>query len=1301
MKTSFTKSIVASTLLLSTSIAFGIETPKKSSVFFQENKGQICDQNSKPRPDVLFSGVSNEMVYHLTQKGVSYQLSKINAWNELSEKSSTEKIKVPQSSTVYRVDINWIGINQNSEITTGGTLEGLSNYYLPHCEKGALNVKSFSQLTYNNIYDGIDLKWYDKNGELEYDFIVAANADASKIAYEIKGAERLRITKSGELEITTPLGTIIEKAPYAYQGNVKIKTEWKLNGNQIGFKIAKYNHSQALIIDPMVRTWGTYYGGAGDEYARSSETDAAGNVYVVGYSGTSTSTIIATTGSHQSTYGGGALDAYFAKFNSTGTRLFSTYYGGTGVDFGIGCAIDLTNSMFYISGYTSSATGISTVGSHQAVIQGTNDAYLAKFNLSGVRQWATYYGGSIDDYGYDCSLDGSGNVYMCGNTSSPTSTNIASPGAHQTTFGGGFAGYLDAFIVKFNAAGTRQWGTYFGGAGSEGAISCAADNSGNIHIAGSINGTSSTGMVTTGAHQTSFGGASDAYLAKFNSAGVRQWCTLYGGSPNESGQGCTLDATGNIYFSGNCSGNTNVAAGVISTPGAHKPTICGGNTDMFLTKFNSAGVRQWGTYYGDGGDDYSNGVKADASGYVYIYGYSGITGSNALGTSGGFQPANGGGIDAVLTQFNSLGSRLWGTYYGGALTDYAYGCSLDASGNLYLVGMSGSTTNIASGGSHQATLGGGTYDAYIAKFSLCGNLSISIAGTSTLCAGQTAILTATSTGLSSYLWSTGATSSSISVSPTVTTTYTINASSPSYTNCVYSDTQGITVTASPTLVVTSLSICPGANVVLVGTGATTYSWSTGATTSTVALSPTTTTIYTLTGTNAAGCSSVKTPTVFTYPTPSLVVNSSTTCAGQTTTLQASGAAFYSWSTGSGASGIIVSPTVTTTYTVIGTSVNSCTAVLTPSVTVKATPTVAVSNATICSGTSTNLIASGASTYSWSTGATTNSVSVSPMITTNYTVVGTNTLGCSNTKIVNVFVAASPTLVVNNYTICAGGTATLTASGAVTYSWNGSSSGPSITVSPTSTTIYTVTGSNTGTCLDTRTVSVTVGSALGISLSPSTPTICIGNSGTITATGASTYTWSTGSNATSIIITPTTTTIYTVTGTSGTCNGTNTISIAVSANPTVAATSSSSLICTGNSATLSATGASSYNWNPGSLSGTSVVVSPTINTTYTVVGSNAAGCTNTRTVSITVSACTGINEAQVTNGIISIYPNPNNGEFTLTVPEQGQYSIINSIGQTVEIINVKEDSQTISVQGLADGIYYVIGKSSKAKIVVSK
>ncbi|HRD37297.1 MAG TPA: hypothetical protein PLC65_01590, partial [Bacteroidia bacterium] len=118
-------------------------------------------------------------------------------------------------------------------------------------------------------------------------------------------------------------------------------------------------------------------------------------------------------------------------------------------------------------------------------------------------------------------------------------------------------------------------------------------------------------------------------------------------------------------------------------------------------------------------------------------------------------------------------------------------------------------------------------------------------------------------------------------------------------------------------------------------------------------------------------------------------------------------------------------------------------------------------------------------------------------------------------------------------------------------------------------------------------------------------------------GATSYTWNTGSNASSIIITPTTATTYTVAGTSGSCSGTNTISISVSPNPTIAASSSSSIICLGNSATLSATGANSYNWNPGSLTGAAVVVSPTSNTTYTVVGSNSAGCTHTQTLGLVV------------------------------------------------------------------------------------
>jgi len=137
------------------------------------------------------------------------------------------------------------------------------------------------------------------------------------------------------------------------------------------------------------------------------------------------------------------------------------------------------------------------------------DAFLVKFNSSGVRQWGTYYGGTVNDEESSCATDASGNVYLAGRTKSTTA--IATTGAHQTTYGGG---YYDAFLVKFNSSGVRQWGTYYGGTGTDEGRSCATDTSGNVYLAGYTQST--TGIATTGAHQTTYGGSSDAFLVKFD-----------------------------------------------------------------------------------------------------------------------------------------------------------------------------------------------------------------------------------------------------------------------------------------------------------------------------------------------------------------------------------------------------------------------------------------------------------------------------------------------------------------------------------------------------------------------------------------------------------------------------------------------------------------------------------------------------------------------------------------------------------------------------------------------------------------
>ena len=261
-----------------------------------------------------------------------------------------------------------------------------------------------------------------------------------------------------------------------------------------------------------------------------------------------------------------------------------------------------------------------------------------KFNSSGVRQWGTYYGGTDRDMGYSCITDTSGNICLTGYAYS--TSGISTIGSHQTAFGGG---KNDAFLVKFNSSGVRQWGTYYGGTGREFGQSLATDSSGNIIVSG--NTTSRTGIATTGAHQTLFSRAFDAFLVKFNSNGVRQWGTYYGGTGYEDGSSCANDASGNIYLAG----QTYSTSGIAKT--CDYQAAFGGVYDAYLVKFNSNGVRQWGTYYGGTGYDIGYSCATDTSGNVYLSGYTSST--SVISTTGAHQTAFGGVYDAFLVKFTS------------------------------------------------------------------------------------------------------------------------------------------------------------------------------------------------------------------------------------------------------------------------------------------------------------------------------------------------------------------------------------------------------------------------------------------------------------------------------------------------------------------------------------------------------------------------------------------------------------------------------------------------------------------------
>jgi len=502
------------------------------------------------------------------------------------------------------------------------------------------------------------------------------------------------------------------------------------------------------------------------------------------------------------------------------------------------------------------------------------------------------------------------------------------------------------------------------------------------------------------------------------------------------------------------------------------------------------------------------------------------------------------------------------------------------------------------------------------------------AAPSAVCSGTSSTLTAN--GGTTYSWNTGATTSSISVTPASTTTYTVHITK---SGCTKDTTATVTVNPIPKATFTgATTICAGNSTALTVSGGTTYSWSpsTGLSCTTCTnptASPTVTTIYSVQVTKA-GCTLDTTITINVNAKPVVTVTppSPGICSGGNVSLTAGGASTYTWATGTGltctnCANPTASPASTITYTVIGTSAAGCADTTTVTVTVGAKLTASISGKdTICSGNSTTLTASGGSTYAWSNGSTNASITVSPASTASYTVTVSNG-GCPPAKD-SVTVKVNPTpvpgITSSANPICAGSSATLNASGGATYSWNTGATTSSITVTPASTTSYTVAVSN-GTCTKDTNITVTVNPVPVPTITPPA-TVCSGKTVSITAGGGTSYSWSpsTGlSSTTSATVgaTPASTTTYTVSVSNGSCSKDTMVTITVNPSPTVAI-SGNNAICVGDSSVLTGSGAATYVWNTGATT-TTITVKPATTTTYTIVGKNAGGCADSITYTVNV------------------------------------------------------------------------------------
>lgn len=475
----------------------------------------------------------------------------------------------------------------------------------------------------------------------------------------------------------------------------------------------------------------------------------------------------------------------------------------------------------------------------------------------------------------------------------------------------------------------------------------------------------------------------------------------------------------------------------------------------------------------------------------------------------------------------------------------------------------------------------------------------------TMCAG-TVFTLIPSGGVSYSIVSPG---NSNTVSPSTSTTYAVYSFNSNGCISATAAVSSVTVIAAPVVTVNSGSICAGSVFTINPQGANSYTFITGSPT----VAPLTTTSYSIVGSSTVtGCvSSQVVSTVTVGALPSVSVNSGTVCSGKVFTMVPSGSGAVSFSFSNGSNTVI--PTGNASYSVTAYSALGCasSSQAIANVTVYTSPVISVNNGTVCQGSPFVITPTGAVTYSYSSGSAT----VFPNVTSLVLVTGFSQEGCpsANTASATAFVNPLPSLTVTGQSaVCLGDTATLTVSGASTYTWvSDNTQSNTFTASPSANTIYTVNGTNANGCVGTRTVQLNVLQLPVIGVNSGS--VCPGGTFTMFPTGGVSYTFSSGS----AVVSPAGNSTYSVfaTDANGCVSPVPAISNVSIVNTLTVSVSGNTVICEGESTTLTASGAATYSWSTNTQS-ISISVNPSTSTTYSVVGVNGS-CSDTAEVSVNV------------------------------------------------------------------------------------
>lgn len=633
-----------------------------SSFIFIENRGQIMGSDSAMHPEIKFYVDRGLPKLYFMDTAVAYVFAKIATVN--------------QNDSLTRVDMKFVNANNGLSVYPMDVKDEYSNYFLDHIPEGRSRVQHYGQLVSLNVWHNVDIVYGSNSRGLKYYFIGKPGGGGNpmtQIDLEYLGADSVEISAGGELVIYTKLGSIVQPQAAAWQldanGNYQ-PLGWqpsyvKLGAYEVGF--TAFGAFNVLLPLVFAIDWG------------NSQPQNTANI------------------SWSTFYGGGLLD----QFNDVRT----------------------SNSGKIATCGTTTSSNFPTSSNIYNSPQGQHDATVVVFNSDGSRDWATYYGGTSQDYANGIDINPlNGNIFFVGETSSygfpiqawgnaelnPPPVNALNP---------------EQYIVQLSHDGQAKiWSTCYGGSSRDVAhdirISHAAATAGDIYVVGYTQGAIPLYAAPSWA-------AGHGTILKFNPQGVLQMATNFGSSGGGSLEDVAIDKNGDVVVVGWVDNSSGVP---IQNAGGN-PVYGGGSADGVICKFSGVNSNiYWCTYYGGDGHDAARSIEVSPSGgqYVFYYVAGETTSDNGLpvvNPGWGYNQSSlgaSGYSDAFVVQINEWGGFMWSTYFGGTDNDKAWSVTIDASQNVYVLGETESSDipfpafNLLNG--YSAPVLNGPSDGFLACF---------------------------------------------------------------------------------------------------------------------------------------------------------------------------------------------------------------------------------------------------------------------------------------------------------------------------------------------------------------------------------------------------------------------------------------------------------------------------------------------------------------------------------------------------------------------------------------------------------